>query len=250
MTISSISSSTYAVNQMATMRNRATPNTTEQSKAKEKPDLAQLFSKLDTDGSGSLDQTEVQNLTEKMSKATGVSVDLAKFMTTYDADGNGVLSQEETTTALEANRPEGPPPQGMMGGMEAAQGSGPDFSKMFSKLDADSSGSLDATETASLADMISKATGTTTKAADLIKTYDTNGDGVLSEEETTTALEANRPEGPPSPPENTANQADASDALTTAAIDNYLKMAALGMGQGQGSNDWLSMFGGSLSNIA
>lgn len=290
-----------------------------------------MFTTLDADSSGSLSTTEVQTLTDKISEATGVSVDLSEFMTTYDTDGVEGLSEDETMAALEANRPQGPPPGGMGGGadetdmvsaadangdgviseaeaeslveiinnatgssmtaeefisdnaeegsstltldeavtaMEAnrpegpssetaetasAQGAmqgGPDFSQMFSEIDASQDGSLSGDEIDSLAGIISGATGSTMEASDLLSSYDADGDGSLSEDETATALEANRPAGPPPPPESGSGESE--DAATAAAIENYLKMAALGEGD-QTSSDLYSMLSSgsnSLSNIA
>jgi len=333
MTISGISSSSYSTGLMATMRTRTASGATEQTTTKGKPDLGEMFTKLDADSSGGLDSTEVQSLTEKISEATGVSVDLSEFLATYDADGDGSLSEDETVAALEANRPQGPPPGGMMGmmkgpdeadmvstadangdgtigaeeaeglvdiintatgsslqaedftatydedgdgslstdeavaameanrpqggppprgGMDGMQGSGPDYAQMFTDTDADGDGSISATEAESLADIISSATGSTMAASDLIKGYDADGDGVLSEEETATALEANRPAGPPPSSENLASTAEGIDSVTTAAIEQYLQMAALGM-EGQTGGDLFTMLGsntGSLSNVA
>lgn len=250
MSISSIGSSSSYLSQLSTLRNRSASSETEKSSSKEKPGLAELFSKLDTDGSGSLEQTEVQSLTEKISEATGVSVDLAEFLTTYDTDADGALSEDEAVTALEANRPQGPPPEGMMVGMGAMQGSGgPDYAQMFSEMDTDGDSSISATEAESLADIIGNATGTTIKADDLVTAYDADGDGALSAEETATALEANRPAGPTSPPGSMTAAAEDSDAATSAAIDRYLKMAALGMEQDQAVEDIFSILAGSDSSV-
>lgn len=334
MTISGISSSasSYFINLNNAQKSSSSASSTEQTSTKGKPNLAEMFTKLDADNSGSLNETEVQTLTEKISEATGVSVDLSEFMATYDTDGVEGLSEDETTAALEANRPQGPPPGGMSGmgggpdetdmvssadengdgvidadeaeslveiinnatgssmtaeefisdnaeegsstltldeavaGMEAnrpegppsgmanatgAQGAmqgGPDYAQMFSDADTSGAGSLSVDEADSLAGIISGAAGSTIEASDLLTNYDADGDGSLSEEETATALEANRPAGPPPP----SGSGDGEDAATTAAIENYLKMAALGM-ENQTSGDLFSMLGsesGSLSNVA
>lgn len=248
MTISGISSSSYSIGQMSTMRTRTASGSTEQSAAKGKPNLVEMFTKLDADGSGGLDSTEVQNLTEKISEATGVSVDLAEFLATYDSDSDGALSEGETATALEANRPQGPPPEEM----GAMQGNGPDYAQMFTDADTDEDGNLSVTEAESLAGIVSNATGSTMAASDLIASYDANGDGVLSEEETATALEANRPAGPPPPAENLTSTAEGLDSVFAEAIEKYLKMAAVGT-EGQAGDDLFSMLSGnsgSVSNIA
>jgi Ca2+-binding EF-hand superfamily protein len=176
-------------------------------------------------------------------------VDLAEFLTNYDTDADGALSEDEAATALEASRPQGPPPEGMMAGRGAMQGSGPDYAQMFSEADTDGDSSISATEAESLADIISSATGTTIKADDVITAYDADGDGALSAEETATALEANQPAGPPPPPGNMTAAAEGSDAATSAAIDKYLKMAALGMEQGQATEDIFSMLAGTDSSV-
>lgn len=334
MTISGISSSasSYFINLNNAQKSSSSASSTEQTSTKGKPNLAEMFTRLDADNSGSLNETEVQTLTEKISEATGVSVDLSEFMATYDTDGVEGLSEDETTAALEANRPQGPPPGGMGGlsggpdetdmvssadtngdgvidadeaeslveiinnatgssmtaeefisdnaeegsstltldeavaGMEAnrpegppsgtanatgAQGAmqgGPDYAQMFSDADTSGDGSLSVDEADSLAGIISGATGTTIEASDLLTNYDADGDGSLSEDETATVLEANRPAGPPPP----SGSGDGEDAATTAAIENYLKMAALGA-ENQTSSDLYSMLNGgsgSLSNIA
>lgn len=78
------------------------------------PDPVEIFNKVDEDEDGSLNETEAQSLADMISKATGEEMDAEALLATYDTDEDGVLSEEEATAALEANRPEGPPPQGGM----------------------------------------------------------------------------------------------------------------------------------------
>lgn len=225
MSISSIGSSSYYTDAMTSMRSRPSPS--------------EMFGKVDEDGSGGLDESEFSALAEKISAATGEDVDVVELFSTYDEDGDGVLSEEETQAVMEDYRPEPPPAQGMPGG-------GMDLSQIFSDTDEDEDGSIDATEAETLADMISQATGEEIDAESLIEAYDTDGDGVLSEEETLAALEANRPEGPPPPPpEATTTDEDEVSALSSAtstAIETYLKMAALGAEEDP-SSDTSAMFG-------
>ncbi|MBV5317408.1 MAG: hypothetical protein JZU50_06335 [Desulfobulbaceae bacterium] len=323
MTISSIGSSSYYAGQLSTMRNRAASEAAETTGGKEKPTLAQLFTKLDADGSGSLESTEVQSLTEKISEATGISVDLAEFFSTYDADSDGALSQDEAVTALEANRPQGPPPpMGKMEGPESdmvssadvngdgiisaeeaeglvsiinqatgstltaedllsandsdkngtlstdeavtaleanrPQGPPPPMGKMegpesdmVSSADVNGDGIISAEEAEGLVSIINQANGSTLTAEDLLSSYDSDDDGTFSTDEAVAALEANRPQGPP-PSDGGTAETEEVDALTTAAIEKYLEMAALGMGQ-QASGDIFSMFGdrnGSVNDVA
>jgi Ca2+-binding EF-hand superfamily protein len=238
MTISSIGTSQNYIGQMATMRNRSASGAAEQAAGKEKPTLAQLFTKLDSDGSGSLEATEVQRLTEKISEATGVSVDLAEFLTTYDADTNGSFSQEEAMTALEDNRPQGPPPMGKAGGPE---------SEMVGGADANGDGVISVEEAEGLVSIINQATGSALTAEDFLSTYDADTDGSFSTDEAVAAMEANRPQGPPPHAEGGAAETEATDGLTAAILEKYLQMAALG-GQ-QDSGDLFLLFEDRSSSV-
>jgi len=332
MTISGISSGSYSIGLLSTMRSRAASGGTEQTTTRGKPDLGEIFTKLDADSSGGLDSTEVQSLTEKISEATGVSVDLSEFLATYDSDGNGTLSEDETVAALEANRPQGPPSSpGGMGGMrgpdesdmvgdvdangdglisaEEAEGlvdiinnatgsslnaedfvstydtdgdgsfstdeavaameanrpqgpppppggmsgmQGPDASDMVGGVDANGDGVISAEEAEGLVDIINNATGSSLNAEDFVSTYDTDGDGSFSTDEAVAAMEANRPQGPPSSSQGQASETEGLDSVLAAAIENYLKMAAMGM-EGQTGSDLATLLGGSsesISNIA
>ena len=111
----------------------------------------------------------------------------------------------------------------------------PDPVEIFNKVDEDDSGGLDQTEFQDLADKISKATGEEMDTEALLATYDTDEDGVLSEEEAIAALEANRPEGPP-PPGGMPPQVRGSGSAQAFAIESYLQIASQGAGQGRESN--------------
>lgn len=124
-----------------------------------RPGPAEIFSKADEDGNGSLDQTEFESLLSKMSKTSNTSMNIEEMFAAYDVDGDGALNEEETKAAMEANRPQGPPSgDGMMGGMQGSQGI--DFSQMFSDADEDGNGSIDETEFQTLAEKLSGSTET------------------------------------------------------------------------------------------
>ena len=220
MTISSIGTGTYAMGRMSAMGGRPSPQ--------------EMFSSIDEDGSGGLDQVELSGLVEMISEATGEEVDAGELLAAYDEDGDGALSEEETHALMEDYRPEEPPP----GGMGPMPGTGMDLASIFEDADEDEDGVLDETEAEGLAEMISEATGETISAEDLVAEYDEDGDGVLSETETTEALEANRPDGPPPPPPDEMAENEISKSINvsaTAAIESYLQMAALGSGDDQAS---------------
>ena len=248
MTISGIGSSSYSVGMLSGMRTRSATGGTEQTSTKEKPSLGELFTKLDADGSGGLDSTEVQSLTEKIGEATGVSVDLSEFLATYDADSDGTLSEDETVSALEANRPQGPPPPPSgMGGMR-----GPDESEMVSSADANGDGVISAEEAEGLVGIINNATGSSLAAEDFIGSYDSDGDGSLSSDDAVAAMEANRPQGPSASSENQVSGAEGLDSILAAAIEQYMSMAAMGR-EGQAGGDVFSTLtngSSSVSNVA
>ena len=78
-----------------------------------------LFSKIDTDGSGSVSGTELQSMLDQMASASGSSgtssttgADLLKKL---DTDGDGSVSGDEFKSALQNSMPPPPPDGGPMG---------------------------------------------------------------------------------------------------------------------------------------
>ncbi len=229
MAIGGIGSTSYYTGQMYAMGNRSGPGgisgaTAPKGGMGKGPDPAEMFSKVDKDGSGGLDQTEFGTLADKISEATGEDLDTEALIAAYDQDGDGELSESETQSVMEDHRPEGPPPPppgGMMGGMK---GMGGDISQFFSDADEDENGSIDETEAQTLADIISRSTGEEMQVETLLAEYDEDEDGVLNQSEVETAMEANRPEGPPPPPPGN----DAGGTNSAFGIGSYMKIASMG----------------------
>jgi Ca2+-binding EF-hand superfamily protein len=195
----------------------------------ERPDETDMVSDADANQDGVISEEEAEGLVAIINQATGSSLTAADFLTQYDEDGNG-LSVDEAVAGMEANRPQ-EPSGAPMGGMGRMGDSGPDFAQLFTEADANGDDSLNVDEVSGLADMLGTATGTTMAASDLIADYDTDGDEGLSLEELATVLEANRPAGPPPPPDSGTGTGEATDPVTAAAIDQYLKVAAMGSDQ-------------------
>lgn len=191
MSVSGIGSSvnSYAISQMMSQMQTRGPSGGEASaQAKEKPDLAELLSQLDTDSSGSLDtEAELQSFAEKISGFTGVSDGLTEFMNTYDSDTDGTLSEEEALSALEANRPQGPPPP--PGGMGR-----PDETEMVNAADENGDGVISADEAQTLVDIINNANGTELTVEEFLSEYGADSETGLTLEEAVAAMEANRPD--------------------------------------------------------
>ncbi len=100
-----------------------------------------LFTKVDANQDGSLDESEVASFAEKMSEMTGQSADAAEMMAKFDTDEDGTVTESEFSAA----RPQGPPPPpgGMMppGGMQAADATD-ETSSLISSLDSDGDGTV------------------------------------------------------------------------------------------------------------
>jgi len=72
-----------------------------------RPSPEEMFAELDTDASGSLDETELQAMIDRMSgKMDAAAPSASEMLSRLDTDGDGAVSSAE----LEAGRPQGPPP--------------------------------------------------------------------------------------------------------------------------------------------
>jgi len=172
--------------------------------------LAQrLLSEFDTDNSGSVDSTELQNLLSDVSQKTGVSISsstASDLLSTSDSNGDGSLSASELSTALKSVLP---PPPSTLDFVQSRSNSGSNTAPptatgqagddLFSQLDTNGDSSVSQDELQSLLDQMASDQGNSSSAlnaADVISQLDTNGDGSLSASE----LEAARPKGQEAPP--------------------------------------------------
>jgi Ca2+-binding EF-hand superfamily protein len=161
-----------------------------------------MFSKVDSDGSGSVDKTELQSMLDHISSNTGTSAGNAdELLTKMDSDGNGSLSQTELEAGIKdlmpppsstvsfaqqrggadaqgAAPPDGPPPGGMPPPPPADASASSDVassnsssSTSFDPLDTNQDGVVSAQE---------RAAG---DLQDLMKALDSNGDGDVSKSE-------------------------------------------------------------------
>jgi Ca2+-binding EF-hand superfamily protein len=77
-----------------------------------RPDPQQIFNRVDKDGNGGLDESELGAMADKIAERTGKEIDVDSLMEEYDGDGDGVLNQDETQTAMESLKEKmGPPIQ-------------------------------------------------------------------------------------------------------------------------------------------
>ncbi|MBI5578077.1 MAG: EF-hand domain-containing protein [Deltaproteobacteria bacterium] len=154
------------------------------------PDFGQMFDDTDADADGSIDQSEMQTLADKIAENSGQTIDVEDLFSQYDSDSDGKLSEDEAKAAMESLG--GPPRQA--GGMQGAMGPGsmppppPDFAQILKDADTDSDGSIAKTEMQTVADKITGQSGQTISVEDLFSQYDSDSDGKLSETEATDAL--------------------------------------------------------------
>jgi Ca2+-binding EF-hand superfamily protein len=161
--------------------------------ATQRPTREQMFSKVDSDGGGTVDKVELSAFAKALQQETGIEMNAEEALTTYDADGDGGLSQEEMDTMMQASMPPPPP----MGGMQAMGMAPPDKEEMFSSIDTDGNGEVSESELTTFAEKLAEDTGFELNLDEAIATYDTDGDNALSEEEMDTMMQAEMPAPPP-----------------------------------------------------
>ncbi len=186
MAINSIGTSSYYAPAVSEMWNRSPvqSDASGQTVTKTTPPTPppSMFSGVDIDQSGGLDQSEFETMLSQISENSDDSVDAEQLFASYDSDADGILSETEVTSFLDANKPAPPPPPG------------PDLTDIYADADEDGNGTIDSEETQTLVDMINNATGQELSTDDLLTAYDEDGDGVLNQDETITALEDNQPD--------------------------------------------------------
>lgn len=173
--ISGISSASSAWSDMSAMRSQM---------------QARMFAKADADGSGGVDQTELQGVLDAVAEKTGVagSTSTADQFAKMDGDGDGSLSSDELAQSMQGLMPRPPGGGGGSGGSD----------DLFSKVDTDGDSLVSKVE---MQIFLSKTTSSdeadgttasadTSKSDELFAKLDSDGDGSLSQSE----FDAGRPE--------------------------------------------------------
>lgn len=179
--ISGISSASSAWSGMSTMRGHRPPGGM---------DPAKMFAKVDADGSGGVDKSELQSLLDDVTQKTGVSNSTStdELFSQIDSNGDGNLSQDELGEGMKSIMP---PPPSTMDFAQSRSGSGDD---LFGKLDTDDSGAVSQEELQALLDKVASDHGTDSTSAssgsDMFAKLDTDGNGSLSQAE----FKAGRPQ--------------------------------------------------------
>ncbi len=153
---------------------------------------ARMFAKVDTDGNGSVNQSELDTMLSDISQRAGVNFgDSKELFSKMDANADGSLSSDELKSGMKQLMP---PPSTMEFANSRRQdgvgAEGGETDDLFSKVDNNSDGSIDASELKAFADKIKSDTGQ--DVSERLGKLDTDGDDKVSKGE----FEAGRPKGP------------------------------------------------------
>ena len=136
---------------------------------------AKLFTRVDADSSGGVDQTELQSLFNNIGTKTGTTLAADKLFSTMDSNSDGSLSGDELAVGMKDVAP--PPPSTM----DFAQTRNSRTDDMFSKVDANSDGSVDEAEMTAFTDKIKSVTGHDSLTS--LAKLDSDSDGKLTKAE-------------------------------------------------------------------
>ncbi|MEX3773281.1 XopAW family type III secretion system calcium-binding effector [Pseudomonas sp. MYb118] len=145
-----------------------------------------LFSKLDSNSDGTVDQDELQSALSQKSD-DGLLVSLSKNFADLDSDESGSLSSEE----MAAMAPPPPPPRDQAADTELADA-------LISALDTDGDGAISSDE---LSSGLTSA-GSSADSSEIFSALDKNEDGVVSNDELAASLAP-----PPPPPQQASSEA-------------------------------------------
>lgn len=146
--------------------------------AQTRPNPAEMFTKMDTNGDGSVDKAEFTTFGQQMAGKIGKSNKSEEMFAQIDTDGDGKITQAEHDTfvsQMEANRPQGPPP-----------GGGMDPEEMFAEMDANDDGSVDKAEFTAFHEQMAAKMNESDKSDEtdeMFSQIDTDGDGKISQSE-------------------------------------------------------------------
>ncbi|MBN1213050.1 MAG: EF-hand domain-containing protein [candidate division Zixibacteria bacterium] len=159
-----------------------------------------MFSKTDVNGDGQIDQSEMSSFADQMAKRAEGKFNVEDVFTQGDTDGDGVLSKEE----FMALRPPQPrKPEVSSEEMQQKQ------AELFAAIDQNGDGSIDESEMEEFASEMAARTGQSDNIENFFLEGDTNGDGVISEDE----FMAMKPPKPPETEATLAYKADSQAAI-------------------------------------
>lgn len=205
----------------------------------------QMFSKLDTDGDGSVSLSELEDTAAKAAGGTASAADTSKLEALFqsaDTDGDGKLTESELDAQFRSLAPD------TMSHMVQMQGQAPPSpDEVFAKADSDGSGSLSLDEFKAMgkahgghhhhhssdstsANAEGTASGDDDKLAQLFSKVDADGNGQVSQDELKAFFAQNHPPSPGAndqaagEPGSAGRPADSTDTVSSAnAIMQQIK---------------------------
>jgi Ca2+-binding EF-hand superfamily protein len=96
------SESTSSDDTMSILLKMLDKSATSSSTSSSRPNKDEMFKKLDRDGSGGLNKSELDVMAENISSMTGQTIDTKNAISTYDANGDGQLDKTEMDTMMKA----------------------------------------------------------------------------------------------------------------------------------------------------
>jgi Ca2+-binding EF-hand superfamily protein len=86
--------------QLSILLNMLGQSSNSSSLSSSRPNPEERFAELDSDGNGSLNQSELEVMAENLSSMTDQTMDTEEAISTYDADGDGELNKAEMNTMM------------------------------------------------------------------------------------------------------------------------------------------------------
>lgn len=148
---------------------------------------AKMLARVDTNGNGGVDQTELQALFSDISSKTGITIDAASQFGTMDSNSDGSLNSDELAEGMQILMPA---PASTMEFARTRTANGQD-DNLFAKVDSNSDGSVDEAEMSVFTNKMKAETGGNSPTS--FAQLDSDGDGTLTQAE----FDAGKPSGPP-----------------------------------------------------
>lgn len=137
----------------------------------------QIFSKLDANGDGSFDKSELTSFVQGAQPAGDTSVNVDKIFSALDANGDGSVTRQEFGDAARRLHDQ----------LQSQSRS----DKLFAKIDTNGDGTIGSDELSSfISSLPASKDGGVSKLADLLKQADSNGDGSITKTEFNTAVQS------------------------------------------------------------
>ena len=135
-----------------------------------RPSPEEMFKKMDVNGDGSVDKSEMQSVIGQIRGKDGDSIDISDMFSKMDADGDGKITEKEHNAAIQQMGKGGPPPK-------------PNPEEMFAEMDANGDGTIDKDEMESFMAQMPSIDGNKSDLDELFSQIDTDGNGEISEDE-------------------------------------------------------------------